>query len=240
MCPKSFAVRRFGRSVRATSDAGDSAVPKSTLSLLEAATVSTICFGLFIFWSTQAVLGGFPEARYSASKFTWMGFVEAVLTAAALLYLRARNFDIRSLYPQPDIRGTLTGIGLFTAAWLAGVIVIAPFVSPGEPAQMTEFSFSGVTLASTVIFAMVNGAFEEVFLLGVLVRGLRGYGLSIAIGLPLLVRVLYHLYQGPLGAVWILVFGLVFTLFYVRSSRLWPPVFAHTLWDIVPVVIAGF
>jgi len=213
--------------------------PKSTLSIFEAAAVSAICFGLFITWSTQAVLRGFPEARYSDSGHVWIVFVEAALAAAALLYLRARNFDVRSLYPRPDLRGTLLGLGLFIAAWLAGVIAIAPFMSSDGNSQMTEFSFSGVTLASTVIFAMVNGAFEEVFLLGVLVRGLRGYGLSIAIGFPLLVRVLYHLYQGPLGAVWIFVFGLTFTFFYVRSSRLWPAVFAHTLWDIVPVVFAG-
>ena len=82
------------------------------------------------------------------------------------------------------------------------------------------------------------GTFEEVFLLGVLVRGLRAYGVSIAIGFPLLIRLLYHLYQGPLGAVWVLAFGLTFTLFYVRIGRLWPAVFAHMLWDIVPVVLA--
>jgi membrane protease YdiL (CAAX protease family) len=217
-----------------------SASPKSTLSIYEAAAVSAICFGLFITWSTQAVLRGFPEARFSASGHAWMVLVEAVLAAAALLYLSARNFDIPSLYPQPDVRGTVLGLGLFVAAWLAGAIAMALFANPAGRSQMTEFSFSGLTLASTVIFAMVNGAFEEVFLLGVLVRGLRGYGLSIAIGFPLLVRVLYHLYQGPLGAVWILVFGLTFTFFYVRSSRLWPAVFAHILWDIVPVAIAGY
>jgi membrane protease YdiL (CAAX protease family) len=212
---------------------------RTNLSIHEAAVVSAICFGLFIVWSTQAVLSGFPEARYSDSGDAWMALVEAVLAASALLYLRARNFDVWSLYPQPDLRGTLFGLGLFVAAWLAGVIATAPFMSPGGPSQVTEFSFSGVSIASTVLFAMANGAFEEVFLLGVLVRGLRAYGLSIAIGFPLLVRLLYHLYQGPLGAVWVLAFGLTFTLFYIRSSRLWPAVFAHTLWDIVPVVLAG-
>jgi membrane protease YdiL (CAAX protease family) len=212
---------------------------RTNLSIHEAAVVSAICFGLFIVWSTQAVLSGFPEARFSDSGDAWMALVEAVLAASALLYLRARNFDVWSLYPQPDVRGTLFGLGLFVAAWLAGVIATAPFMSPGGPSQVTEFSFSGVSIASTVLFAMANGAFEEVFLLGVLVRGLRAYGLSIAIGFPLLVRLLYHLYQGPLGAVWVLAFGLTFTLFYIRSSRLWPAVFAHTLWDIVPVVLAG-
>jgi hypothetical protein len=136
---------------------------RTNLSIHEAAVVSAICFGLFIVWSTQAVLSGFPEARFSDSGDAWMALVEAVLAASALLYLRARNFDVWSLYPQPDVRGTLFGLGLFVAAWLAGVIATAPFMSPGGPSQVTEFSFSGVSIASTVLFAMANGAFERSF-----------------------------------------------------------------------------
>ena len=211
---------------------------KSTIAVSEAAIVSTICFGLFIVWSMQAVMSGFPETKFSDSSNTWMILIEFILAATALLYLYARNFDIQSLYPQPNLRGTVWGLGILVSAWLVGAIVTAPFIAPGHP-QIAEFSFQGVSLASSVAFAMVNGAFEEVFLLGVLVRGLRGYGLSVAIGLPLLVRVLYHLYQGPLGAIWILAFGLTFTIFYLRVRQLWPLVLAHTLWDIVPLYAAG-
>ena len=212
-------------------------LPKSTLSMQEALVVCAICFGLFIMFSTQAVLAGFPEARFSDNGNTWSILIELLLAAAALVYLRTRNFDIASLYPAPGIEGTFVGLALFVAAWIAGVVVTAPFVHEGS-AAMTTFSFRGISLASVVLFAMVNGAFEEIFLLGVLVRGLRGYGLSITIGLPLLVRVLYHLYQGPLGAIWVLAFGLTFTLAYLRLRQLWPPVLAHVLWDIVPVVVA--
>jgi uncharacterized protein len=214
-------------------------MPKSTLSIREALIVSAICFGLFIFWSAQAVVGGFPAATFSDSGNASILFIEAVLAASALLYLRTLNFDIPSLYPRPDVRGTGLGLVLFVAAWLAGAIATTPLTAPDTHPQVVEFSFTGASIGPTVLFAMVNGAFEEVFLLAVLVRGLRAYGLSIAIGLPLLVRLLYHLYQGPFGAVWVLACGLTFTLFYVRSSRLWPAVFAHTLWDIVPAVFAG-
>ena len=85
--------------------------------------------------------------------------------------------------------------------------------------------------------ALVNGAFEEVFLLGFLARALRGFGLAIALGVPTLVRVSYHLYQGPLGALWVFAVGLVFALYYARTVQLWPPVFAHVLWDIIPFVL---
>jgi membrane protease YdiL (CAAX protease family) len=214
------------------------ALLKSTLTLAEATVVSAICFGLFILSSTEAVLAGFPEAKFSESSNSWSILIEVILASIALLYLRSRNFEINSLYPRPNLQGTFLGLGVFTATWLIGAIATAPFVTPERP-MMTEFSFNGVSLTSIILFAMVNGAFEEIFLLGVLVRGLRGYGLSVAIGVPLLVRVLYHLYQGPLGAVWILAFGFTFTLVYLRTQQLWPLVLAHILWDIVPVYAAA-
>ena len=208
---------------------------KSTLSIPEAAVVSAICFGLFTLWSLQAVLAGFPEARFTDSSNGWMIGLEATLACSALLYLRARGFDIALLYPRPTVRGTLQGLGLFAAAWLVGALLTTLFYTPGQ-SQVAEFSFTGVTLVSIILFAMVNGTFEEVFLLGALVNGLRGLGLSLAIGLPLLVRVAYHLYQGPLGAVWVLAFGITFAVGYIVTRDLWPPVLAHILWDIVPLL----
>jgi hypothetical protein len=82
--------------------------------------------------------------------------------------------------------------------------------------------------------APLRRSVTEVFFMGVLVRGLRSHGLSIAIGLPLLMRVLGHLYQGPMGVLWILAFGLLFSICYVRRPVLWPLVLAHILWDIYP------
>lgn len=209
---------------------------KSTVSWAEAVTVSAICFGLFIVLSVQAVLAGFPVARFSDAGNGWSIGLELVLTFTAMLYLHARGFDVPSLYPAPSLAGTLVGLATFAAAWLIGLLLVSPWYSAAQP-QVTEFSYRASSMAWVIPFAMVNGALEEVFLLGVLVRGLRGYGLSIAVGLPLLVRVSYHLYQGPIGVMWVLVFGLTFTLAYIRSGQLWPPVLAHVLWDIVPFAL---
>ena len=54
------------------------------------------------------------------------------------------------------------------------------------------------------------------------------------VGVVLLVRVLCHLYQGPVGASAMLAYGGVEGLYYARWRNAWPAVFAHIIWDIVP------
>jgi membrane protease YdiL (CAAX protease family) len=215
-------------------------MPKTTISLAEAAIVSTICFGFMTVLSIHAMLNGFPERPFTDSNTLYMIFLELVFGGTALVYLRARNFDILSLIPHPRFLGAAAGVGLYLAIWILGAIVTLPFAGAQgvQPIQRMVLE-SALSLPIIVAYALVNGVFEEVFLLGVLVRGLRTLGLSLAIGLPLLVRVAYHLYQGPIGALWILVFGVVLTLFYVRYVSLWSPVFAHVLGDIVPFAMGA-
>jgi membrane protease YdiL (CAAX protease family) len=223
------------RSMLRPSTGGQVISQKTTIGALDAAVIVVICFGVLIVLSIRAVFAGFPDAPFTNAGLIWLVGTELILATAALLFLRARGFAVGTLVPEPTLRATLLGIILFFTAWIAGILVTAP-VAHAMPEQPIERMVADAQLSGPilVIFAMVNGAFEEIFLLGVLVRGLRGFGLSVAVGVPLLVRVLYHLYQGPVGALWILTFGLVFTAFYLRSVSLWPPVLAHVLWDIVP------
>lgn len=202
---------------------------------LEALLVTGMAFGLFIVSSVQAVSANFASAAFSDNSLLWIAGVELMLSAAAVTFLYLRGFAVATLMPAPTFKGTITGIGLFFAAWLIGQIVVAPFVG-GQPQQPIEVMVNEarVSVPIVVTMAMVNGTFEEVFLLGFLLRGLRGYGLSVALGITLLVRVLCHLYQGPLGCLWVVGFGFTFAVCYMRSTQLWPPVFAHILWDIIP------
>ena len=68
-------------------------------------------------------------------------------------------------------------------------------------------------------------------------RALQPLGAFVAIGVPLLIRALSHLYQGPLGTVSAVGFGLVFAVYYWRTKLLWPVVFAHILADVVGFVL---
>jgi len=207
----------------------------------EALVVITICFGWAVLSSLNAVASGFPSGGTgTAATFNdraLLGIIgyELVLGTVALTILRSRNYAISTLTPHPTIKDTVWGLGLFFAAWLVGGTLASMF-SAGQPEQPIDHMVrqANISLPVLIIMAMVNGTFEEVFLLGFLQRGLRNYGPSVALGVTLLVRLMYHLYQGPIGAVWITGFGLVFGLFYLRFQSLWPVVLAHILWDIVP------
>jgi membrane protease YdiL (CAAX protease family) len=200
----------------------------------EAAVIMGICFGLSIVISIHAVLADFPSSPFSDNGLMWLAGTDVLLAFAALVVLFLRGYAIGTLLPVPTLKGCLQGVGLFVAAWIAGLVLTLPFANQPEQPYVHMIEDARVTVPVIVVMAMVNGAFEEVFLLGFLLRGLRGFGLSIALGAMLLVRVLYHLYQGPVGAVWVLAIGLVFGLYFMRTNQLWPPVFAHILWDIVP------
>jgi len=208
---------------------------RTTTTLGEAAGIAALCFGWFIVGSMYAVSAGFKSGTYSESNTLGLVVLEVLLAVTALFILRSRGFDVPSLYPQPTVKGTAGGAMLYLLAAGAAWVATLPFDWNyyAEPLQRL-MDGNPIGLPVLVLLGVVNGAYEEVFLLGFLLRGLRGYGLAMAIGLSLLVRVLYHLYQGPLGAIYVGTFGLALSLSYVVTGRLYPAVIAHAMADIVP------
>jgi uncharacterized protein len=202
---------------------------------LEAVGISALCFGWFVIASLTAVSAGFRNESFSEQGFYGLMAFELVLGAVAILVLRSRGYSTRSLYPRPSIPGMGVGVLVYVAAIGASWVLTSPFGGNGYEEPLEELMANGgISLSTLVALGIVNGTYEEVFLLGFLVRGLRGYGLAVAIGVSLLVRVLCHLYQGPLGALSILAFGLVLSLYYVSTGKLFPVVVAHAVGDIVP------
>lgn len=210
---------------------------RSSLSVFEAAAVASVCFGLFVCWSFKAVAAGFPDVQLSNAGCALVIGLEITLGAAVVMFLRWRGFDIASLRPAPTLRQSVLGLVLFGLCWLAGESATMALRPWSAHWPSIEFSTAKLSLAAIVLLAIVNGSFEEVFLLGVLARGMRRFGLPVAIGISLLVRVLYHLYQGPVATVWVAAFGLVLTVAYLAMRRLWPVMLAHILWDLVPLLL---
>ena len=100
---------------------------RTTLSPGEALVVVLICFGLSIAVSVESMLDGFSGGAFTNAGAIWLIGTEALLAAAALLFLRARNYDIGSLWPQPTWRGAAQGLFLFVLGWVLGWVVRQPF-----------------------------------------------------------------------------------------------------------------
>ncbi|QNA98673.1 CPBP family intramembrane glutamic endopeptidase [Massilia sp. Se16.2.3] len=161
--------------------------------------------------------------------------LELVLGALALAFLRARGYRISDTLPSPSWRGLQEGLLLYAAAAAACFVVgwLVPSRSDLVQPIAQMLTNAKPSLVVVLLVSMLNGLYEETFLLGYLTRRFATLGASLAVGLSVLVRLLYHLYQGPSGAVSVVVFGIVLGAVYWRTRRLWPAVVAHSVADLV-------
>ena len=117
------------------------------------------------------------------------------------------------------------GLALYLAARELGINTTV------AAANLTEW-WAGPVL---VLIAFGNGLLEEVVVVGYLITRLRqtGWGVATAVAFSSLLRGTYHLYQGFGAFIGNAIMGVVFSVFFVRTRRLWPLILAHTLLDVV-------
>jgi uncharacterized protein len=154
-----------------------------------------------------------------------------LIAAAVLVVLRGWRLDDFGFRITPV--GTLAGLLLYGAA-LAVIYVLWTLVGtrlPGTEIVDELTRATTLTFPVLVAFSVVNGAFEEFFLTRYLIEAFSKHGVCVALGASAAVRLSYHTYQGPWGALSVLAFGLVVTLFYWRYREVWPAMSAHMLAD---------
>jgi len=89
-------------------------------------------------------------------------------------------------------------------------------------------------MMAMLVATVVKAVFEEVLVCGYVVQSLRGrFGIALAANASIALRMSFHLYQGPAAFLGYAVLGLVFTLFYVRTGRLWPLIVAHAVLAVI-------
>ena len=111
------------------------------------------------------------------------------------------------------------------ASW--AISLVAPdFVSAARAASIQGLLSWWAALAALAI----NPLFEEAFWLAYGVSTLRhSIGLRAAVLASITLRVLVHYIQGPHALISVLPVAVVFTLYYVRTGRLWPVIVAHVI-----------
>jgi membrane protease YdiL (CAAX protease family) len=203
-------------------------------------------FGMPIFSSILALGAGGGSAPSSAGGMVFndavlIGIVvfEVVQAAFLVWFLRVRGWTLEKVGLRINWRGTGIGWLLLLGTYVVAMVA-QHLASLALPAQMQAgverypVSDPNVNMQLVFIASTVNGMFEEMFVAGYIITALReARGVWMAINVSTVVRLLYHLYQGPIGVVTIVPMGLLYGFVYARTRQLWPLMFAHVLIDII-------
>lgn len=200
--------------------------------------VVLLAFGLFSVASVRALFG--PLSGRAALLFddhrVWTLLIYQLSVAPVIMYiLWERGWKWLDFSVSITPRGALQGLGLAIAAFslskaalMMTATVANASVAPAlavAPAAGGAFAMGGMLFA-----AIVKALFEEILVCGYVIQSLRGrFGVALAVNASIAIRMSFHLYQGPGAFLSFAVFGLIFSLFYIRTGRLWPLIVAHAL-----------
>ena len=163
-----------------------------------------------------------------------LGF-ELFLTATLGLWLwhsgwRPFQSSTRPFEWRDPVRGVLLWVGAIAAVLLWALVCRALFPSLFMVATETQLT-GAPRFWLSLVFSIYNAVFEELLWLGLGIAAFRQSGVGWAGAISVAMRLLAHAYQGPLALVTVLPVGILFTLYYVRTRRLWPVVVAHAFQD---------
>ena len=170
--------------------------------------------------------------------------VELVLTATLGLWLWRRGWRPYLIATRPFAWRDLTRGVVLWAATIVSVICWALVCRAAFPDLLTIAKQTELTGAPhlwvSLPFSVFNAVFEELLWLGLGIAAFRRFGTASAATISIALRLLVHAYQGPLALVTILPAGIVFTLYYLRTGRIWPVVVAHAFQDTLALgLLAG-
>ena len=128
------------------------------------------------------------------------------------------------------------GLGLYVVLMLSSTLVQLMLWSglAGSIEAARQFTPTGTVPALLVVaVTVINPVFEEFLWLGYGVNALERFGLGGACVISVALRTLVHAYQGAMAVVGILPLGIVMTLYYAGTRRLWPVIVAHAILDAI-------
>ncbi|HYH08648.1 MAG TPA: type II CAAX endopeptidase family protein [Thermoanaerobaculia bacterium] len=201
-------------------------------SVAEFWTVVVLAFGFFICSSTLGFFKGHSRALSNGWALSLVAFELAILVVVAWIG-HVRGWSLRKLGLQPSWR--LTGAGVLL--WVAtNVILGATYaVVSATMGRIPDPAITAGTLSfwAVVLVSLVNPVFEETLVVGYVVEKTSAHGAVFAITASALLRFLYHTYQGPIAAVYILPLGLIFAAVYVHYRALWALIVAHAIMNLI-------
>jgi uncharacterized protein len=220
---------------------------RSRYSSIEFLLVIGLAFGWAIFTSVASFLSA-PSAVDAPSEGGTFGqghlygivILELILLPMVASVLYARGWRLRD-FPI-GIGKAMTGLGvfLFCSAWLLNIIIgiaLQLIFSAGAEGAQAYRPANPPDFVAVYIVSIVNPVFEELIVVGYVLAALaRRFGLTAAVNASVVIRCLYHLYQGVAALPFHLAYGLLQAYCYARVGRLWPLIVSHALLDFVALL----
>lgn len=206
--------------------------------------VITWAFGLPIFSSILSIGDTGSERadqHHSNAVLVSILMFEVVQSLFLVWFLKVRGWTLEKIGLQVSGRGTLVGMVLLGILVLNNVLVdfLVQFLPIDMRMAILQYPTPAADLSKQLILtvSVVNGIFEEVFVVGYVVAALMPVrGPWTAINVSTGIRLLYHLYLGPVAFLLIVPMGLLFAWMFARTRALWPLIVAHILMDVVALI----
>ena len=201
----------------------------------EFVVITILSFAYFSVSSLVILFSGVRHFELTTPRVLRGIVVEFLLLLAVALILRSRGWRARRLGLQFSWKAAAIGIPLFVV-YLLVYWVTATFVLLMFPAARTIWTFTFTThapYALVFVFIIINSIFEEVTVTAYVIEALSAQGAAVAITASTLLRLGYHLYQGPLATISIIPLGLLFGTLFWRWRNLWPLMVAHTITNLL-------
>ncbi|HEX8551707.1 MAG TPA: CPBP family intramembrane glutamic endopeptidase [Abditibacteriaceae bacterium] len=205
---------------------------------VEFGVVLLFAFGPFVFSAWRMMpRGQRAQVRFSDTQLLYTIAIEAVLALLLLGFLHLRGYTRADFpfrfAPREWAIGALLLVASYAAVILATVLGAVWLGSDVFMARQMKVDVA-VTLPIAIIGSLVNAFYEEIFVVGYLLRALeKSQGIAAATVFSVFVRFAYHIYQGPTAIFVVIPLGFVFAAFFVRTRNLWPLVLAHAVIDII-------
>jgi membrane protease YdiL (CAAX protease family) len=224
---------------------------------VEFAAVITIAFGSFIYYSAVEFLGGSMVGAAGAESVPYetdasliaLVVHEIVALVIVAVFLRMRGWSLNDFDMRISWRLSAVAVLLFVLDSVIYhfsyqvIVAVSYAVTSSDLGLGANLASSGsasvagaVSLSTIILLSTVNPIFEEVLVVGYVMTVIqRRQGMWLAINISTLIRLSYHLYQGPFAIISIVPMGLLFGYYYARTGRLWPLILAHAMMNFIPL-----
>ena len=206
--------------------------------------IISLSFGYSILISVLVLFGYSFDMSFTNATLISSIFFELIILFAVVLFLNIRGTEIDYRNNTNMFKLILAGITIFIVYYFVYYIIyfiMSGFFTISDLSN--NFSNSGnhpLNFFVILSFSIVNAVFEEFIVVGYVIPVLSSRkSILLAINVSVLIRFLYHLYQGPMAAISIIPLGLLFAFVYVKWKNIWMIIIAHALMDLLALSYYG-